>query len=128
MGKNSMKNQGPQIIIYKTDDGQTKLQVKIENETVWLTQDQMSELFDKGHFAGAWEVPATTSKPTTLGGLIEKPVLTCSWCERWYRATREPPPRDAVEAHRDGRRVKLPGATPNGTPFADYLAAAKGAA
>lgn len=80
------------------------------------------------HFAGAWEVPATTSKPTTLGGLIEKPVLTCSWCERWYRATREPPPRDAVEAHRDGRRVKLPGATPNGTPFADYLAAAKGAA
>ncbi len=37
-----------QIILYQTDDGQTKLQVKMEDETVWLTQDQMAELFDKG--------------------------------------------------------------------------------
>ena len=43
-----MKEQEPKIIIYKTDDGQTKLQVKIEDETVWLTQDQIAELFDKG--------------------------------------------------------------------------------
>jgi hypothetical protein len=35
------------IIIYETEDGQTKLQVKIEDETVWLTQDQMAELFEK---------------------------------------------------------------------------------
>ncbi|MFH0796444.1 MAG: virulence RhuM family protein [Candidatus Omnitrophota bacterium] len=43
-----MKNPEPQIVIYKTEDGQTKLRVKIEDETVWLTQDQMAELFDKG--------------------------------------------------------------------------------
>ena len=43
-----MKNPEPKIIIYKTDDGQTNLRVKIEDETVWLTQDQMAELFDKG--------------------------------------------------------------------------------
>ncbi|PIP16663.1 MAG: cell filamentation protein Fic [bacterium (Candidatus Ratteibacteria) CG23_combo_of_CG06-09_8_20_14_all_48_7] len=42
-----MKNPEPQIVIYKTEDGQTNLRVKIEDETVWLTQDQMSELFDK---------------------------------------------------------------------------------
>jgi hypothetical protein len=36
------------IAIYETEDGQTKLQVKIEGETVWLTQDQMAELFEKG--------------------------------------------------------------------------------
>ena len=42
-----MKSQEPQIIIYKTDDGQTKLRVKIEDETVWLIQDQMAKLFDK---------------------------------------------------------------------------------
>ena len=35
------------ITIYETEDGQTKLQVKIEGETVWLTQDQMAELFEK---------------------------------------------------------------------------------
>ena len=34
-----------EIIIYQTQDGQTKIDVRIENETVWLTQNQMSELF-----------------------------------------------------------------------------------
>ena len=33
------------IIIYQTDDGKTQLDVKLENETVWLTQTQMAELF-----------------------------------------------------------------------------------
>ena len=33
------------LIIYQTEDGQTRLQVKMEDETVWLTQDQMAELF-----------------------------------------------------------------------------------
>ena len=35
------------IIIYQTEDGQTQIDVRLENETVWLTQAQMSELFDK---------------------------------------------------------------------------------
>src|SRR3989339_414811 len=35
------------ITIYETEDGQTRLYVKIEGETVWLTQDQMAELFEK---------------------------------------------------------------------------------
>lgn len=34
-----------EIIIYQTQDGQTKIDVKIENETVWLSQNQMAELF-----------------------------------------------------------------------------------
>lgn len=33
------------IIIYRTQDGQTKIDVRLENETVWLTQNQMAELF-----------------------------------------------------------------------------------
>lgn len=37
-----MKNE---IIIYQTQDGQTKIDVRLENETVWLTQNQMAELF-----------------------------------------------------------------------------------
>lgn len=35
------------IIIYKTEDGQTSVDVKIENENVWLTQGQMQELFNQ---------------------------------------------------------------------------------
>ena len=33
------------IIIYQTEDGQTQIDVRVENETVWLTQSQMVELF-----------------------------------------------------------------------------------
>ena len=36
-----------QIIIYQTEDGQTQIDVRMENETVWLTQAQMAELFEK---------------------------------------------------------------------------------
>ncbi len=34
-----------QIIIYQTETGETKLEVRLENETVWLTQKLMAELF-----------------------------------------------------------------------------------
>lgn len=33
------------IVIYRTADGQTAIDVKLENETVWLSQSQMAELF-----------------------------------------------------------------------------------
>jgi len=35
------------IILYTTEDGNTAVDVMLENDTVWLTQKQMSELFDK---------------------------------------------------------------------------------
>ena len=35
------------IIIYQSNDGKTQLDVKLENETVWLAQAQMAELFQK---------------------------------------------------------------------------------
>ena len=37
-------NQGD-IVIYQTEDGGTKIDVRFEGETVWLTQQQMTELF-----------------------------------------------------------------------------------
>lgn len=42
MGHNS------EIVIYTAPDGSTKLQVQLEDETVWLTQEQMANLFNKG--------------------------------------------------------------------------------
>ena len=35
------------IVIYQTEDGQTQIDVRLENETVWLTQAQMADLFQK---------------------------------------------------------------------------------
>ena len=34
-----------EILLYQTEDGQSKVEVRLENETVWLTQAQMVELF-----------------------------------------------------------------------------------
>ena len=33
------------ILIYQTEDGHTKIDVKLEDETVWLTQAQLCELY-----------------------------------------------------------------------------------
>ena len=39
--------QTSQIIIYQAKDGQTRLDVRLEDETVWLTQEQMADLYGK---------------------------------------------------------------------------------
>ena len=36
-----------EVIIYKSDEGSAKISVRIENETVWLTIEQLSDLFNK---------------------------------------------------------------------------------
>jgi hypothetical protein len=34
-----------EILLYQTEDGQTRLEVRLQDETVWLTQKRMAELF-----------------------------------------------------------------------------------
>lgn len=45
MTKNEIVAKDNSFIMYTTEDGQTKIDVKYDNETVWLTQAQMAELF-----------------------------------------------------------------------------------
>ena len=40
-------NDNNQIIIYQTEDGQTQVDVRMENDTVWLSANQMAMLFDR---------------------------------------------------------------------------------
>lgn len=40
------ENKG-ELIIYQTEDGQTKIDVRMDNDTVWLSLDQMAELFQR---------------------------------------------------------------------------------
>ena len=35
------------IILYQTEDGRTRIQCRFENETIWLTQALIAELFQK---------------------------------------------------------------------------------
>lgn len=41
-----MEEKNNNIVIYQTDDGTTKIDVKLEDETVWLSQQQMADLYD----------------------------------------------------------------------------------
>ena len=42
-----MSEKKTELIIYQTEDGRTKIDVHMENETVWLSLDQMAELFQR---------------------------------------------------------------------------------
>lgn len=46
MANNIEKNNG-EIIIYQSEDGKIRLDVRLEEKTVWLTIDQMAELYGK---------------------------------------------------------------------------------
>lgn len=45
---NEIEQNKGEIIIYQSDDGKVRLDVRLENKTVWLTQDQIAMLFSKG--------------------------------------------------------------------------------
>ena len=73
-----MKNIEEQIVIYQTEDGSTAIDVRLENETVWLSQAQMANLFQKDrsviarHIAnvykeGELDVETTCAKFAHLG-------------------------------------------------------------
>ena len=43
-----MEGQKGEIILYQREDGAVQIDVRVEDETVWLTQEQMAALFGKG--------------------------------------------------------------------------------
>ena len=58
------------VELYKSADNQTELNVQFENETVWLSQLQMAELFDKDvrtineHIKNIYQTAELTSDAT----------------------------------------------------------------
>ena len=59
-----------EIILYTTEDGITKINVQLENETVWLTQEQMANLFGKARST----ITEHISNIFVEGELVEKVV------------------------------------------------------
>ena len=49
------------IVLYQTEDGRTRIQCRLEDETIWLTQAQIAELFQvtvptvNEHLKGIWD-------------------------------------------------------------------------
>ena len=44
---NELENNNGDIIIYQLEDGRIKLNVRLENNTVWLTKDQVAEFYEE---------------------------------------------------------------------------------
>ena len=71
-----MNSDNSEIVIYQTEDGQTKIEVRLEAETVWLTQAQMAELFQTTkqnvslHINNAYKEGELESKATVKDYLI----------------------------------------------------------
>ena len=42
-----MEDNKGQILLYQTPDGESRIEVRLEGETVWLSLDQMAELFQR---------------------------------------------------------------------------------
>jgi hypothetical protein len=74
-----------EIIIYQNQEGNVKIDVRLEDETVWLTQDQMSTLFGKAKST----ISEHIRNVFTEGELDEKVVI------RKFRITT---PHGAIEA------------------------------
>ena len=41
------ESHGGEVILFQAEDGRTRLEVRLDHETVWLNQDQMTTLFDR---------------------------------------------------------------------------------
>ena len=65
-----------QIVIYQTKDGNTQLDIRLKEDTVWLTQKQMAFLFDKNnmtineHIKNIYQEGELEEKPTIRKSLI----------------------------------------------------------
>ncbi|MBD5391047.1 virulence RhuM family protein [bacterium] len=69
---NLKKNSNGSIILYQTEDGQTKVEAVFDGNTIWLTQEQMSELYQKSKST----INEHLKNIFAEGELIESEVMT----------------------------------------------------
>lgn len=47
LNDSTRENPGGEVLVYEAADGTVRVDVRLDRETVWLTQDQMSQLFGR---------------------------------------------------------------------------------
>ncbi len=75
-----------EIVLFNTDDGKIRIDVLFENETVWLSQEQMAQLFEKGRSTVAEHI----------GNVYEEGELVQNRTCRKFRQVRKEGARDVV--------------------------------
>jgi hypothetical protein len=75
----------PQMLLYQTGDGATRLEVRLEDETVWLTQNQMAELFQTSIPNVSKHIRNIFSEGELQPGSVVKEFLTTAADSKNYR-------------------------------------------
>jgi hypothetical protein len=85
-----------ELILYQTEDNRTRIEVRLENETVWLTQAQMAELFQ------------TTPQNITLhlrAIFAEGELVETATCKDYLQVQTEGKRQVARQLHYEGQLV-----------------------
>lgn len=64
-----------QFLLYQTPDGDSQIEVKLQNDTVWLSLDQMAELFQRNKSTISRHV-----KNVLEDGELEEKISCCIFC------------------------------------------------
>jgi hypothetical protein len=91
--KSARKMVHNEMVIYKSQDGTVKVDVLFTDETVWLTQDQMSSMFGKGRSTITEHIQNVFNK-----GELQEEVV----CRNFRHTT----PHGAIEGKTQEREVK----------------------
>ena len=85
--------QDSEIIIYQTADNETRIQTRLQDETIWLTQEQMAVLFGKGR----------TTITEHIGNIFKEGELKEDEVCRYFRHTTR---HGAIEGKTQTKQVK----------------------
>lgn len=68
------------ILMYTTEDGVTKVEVTFDNDTVWLSLDQIAELFQRNKSTISRHIKNIFSE-----GELKRDSCCCKFCNNWSR-------------------------------------------
>jgi hypothetical protein len=71
-----------EFILYQTEDGRNRIEVRLENETVWLTQQLMAELFQTSQQNISLKIRNIYEEVELRPEATHKDFLSVRWEER----------------------------------------------
>ena len=83
------KSPGGRIIVYRTEDGRSALRVRLEGETVWLTQAQMADLFEATKQNVSLHIRNILAESELQADSVVKEYLTTAADGKNYQATKQ---------------------------------------
>ena len=89
-----------EILIYQTDDGQTKIDVKLEDETVWLTQTQLCDLYQTSKSNISEHIKHIFEEGELEENAVVRKFRTTAAFFKWYKI-------NYIMQHMDIQRQKL---------------------